>query len=102
MFPKALLQHKSETEWLLAFWNKIQTQKASNELFFSSFVLCVYFTPSQSWRLYQKKKKKKVVVEEEEEDEEDEEEDDEEEEIWRKKREKKLRKKATNQHLNNS
>ena len=24
-------EKKSETEWLLAFWNKIQTQKGSNE-----------------------------------------------------------------------
>ena len=30
VIARAVFRQKSETEWLLAFWNKIQTHKGSN------------------------------------------------------------------------
>ena len=33
MTPYPQLKKKSETEWLLAFWNKIQTQKVQMNVY---------------------------------------------------------------------
>ena len=40
---------KSETEWPLAFWNKIQTQKGSNERLFNTDKHYAHFW----WNLFQ-------------------------------------------------